>query len=97
MQRKKKKLLFFGIHRVFGETSFTSSKAKVRVIICRDMIVRQPMQMDRAQRVDSAIFVQFQSSKQTEEVLSYSRELRATESSIYVQEDFTANSETEAF
>ena len=53
------------------------------------MKVRQPVQRDRAQRVGSAILVQFQSSKQREEVLSHSRELRETDSSIYVREDFT--------
>ena len=64
-------------------------EAKVREIICRDMKVRQPVLIDRAQRVGSAILVQFQSFKQREDVLSHSRELRATESPIYVREDFS--------
>ena len=51
--------------------------------------MRQPVLIDRAQRVDSAVLVQFQSFKQREEVLSHSRELRATESPIYVREDFS--------
>ena len=53
------------------------------------MKMRQPVLIDRAQRVDSAVLVQFQSFKQREEVLSHSRELRATESPIYVREDFS--------
>ena len=58
-------------------------------IIRRDMKVRQPVQIDRAHRVGSAILVHFQSSKHREEVLSHSRELRETDSLIYVREDFT--------
>ena len=87
-QSRRKNLLFFGIPRVFGET-WDSCEAKVMEIIRRDMKVRQPVQIDRAHRVGSAILVQFQSSKQREEVLSHSRELRETDSSIYVREDFT--------
>ena len=95
-QSRRKNLLFFGIPRVFGET-WDSCEAKVMEIICRDMTVRQPVQIDRAHRVGSAILVQFQSSKQREEVLSHSGELRETDSSIYVREELHRNSETEAF
>ena len=94
-QSRRNNLLFFGIPRVFGET-WDLCEAKVREIICRDMKVRQPVQIDRA-RVDSAILVQFQSFKQREDVLSHSRELRATESPIYVREDFFRSSRTETF
>ena len=87
-QSRRNNLLFFGIPRVFGET-WDLCEAKVREIICRDMKVRQPVQIDRAQRPGSAILVQFQSFKQREDVLSHSRELRATESPIYVREDFS--------
>ena len=87
-QSRRNNLLFFGIPRVFGET-WDLCEAKVREIIGQDMKVRQPVQIDRAQRVGSAILVQFQSFKQREDVLSHSRELRATESPIYVREDFS--------
>ena len=83
-QSRRNNLLFFGIPRVFGET-WDLCEAKVGEIICRDMKVRQPVQVDRAQGVGSAILVQFQSFKQRE-VLSDSSELRVTHP-IYVRED----------
>lgn len=87
-QTRRNSLLFFGIPRVFGE-SWDSCEAKVREIIRHDMRIRETVLIERAQRVGSAILVQFQSFKQRQEVLSHSRELRAVDSPVYVREDFS--------
>ena len=60
------------ISLVFRET-WDLRETIVREIICWDMKVRQSLQRDRAKRVGAAILVQFQSSKQQEQVLNHSR------------------------
>ena len=60
-QSRWNNLLFLGIPHVFRET-WDLCEAKVRDIICWDMKVRQPVQIDRA-RIGSTILVQFQSFK----------------------------------
>ena len=65
--RRNKPSFLFGIPLVFGET-WDLCDAKMREIICRDMKC-QPVHIDRAQRVGSAILVRFQFFKQREEVL----------------------------
>ena len=87
-QSRQNSLLLFGIPRTFGETP-DSREAKVKEIIRRDMKVREPVSVEQTVRVGSAILVRFQSFKQRQQVLSHTKELRATESPVYVREDFT--------
>ena len=82
-------LLFFGIPLVFGETC-DLCEAKVREIIYRDMKKCQPVQIDRAQRVGSAILVQLQSFKQREVLIEPQQRAESWESArMYVRVDLS--------